>query len=148
MVRIGFDTNILVYAELEPRSDKGRSARRLIAGAARRGIIPVQVYGEFLNVVLRKKPDALPEALRQAADYRAAMTSPATTLDVVLAASALAIERRMQFWDCAICVTSALAGATILFSEDMQDGAEIRGLRIVNPFDSRNDATVERMLSN
>ena len=38
------------------------------------------------------------------------------------------------------------AGATILLSEDMQDGLEVDGLRVVNPFVAGNDAFIELIL--
>lgn len=147
MARIAFDTNILGYAELEPESDKGRRAADLIIRAAGNAVIPAQVLGELLRLVQRKLPQALPQAAKQVDIYRAAFPIAATTDSVVAVAADLALERRMHVWDCVICVAAAQAGATVLFTEDMQDGADIRGLRIVNPFDAKNDALVDGMLA-
>lgn len=147
MVGIGVDSNLLVYAELEPESDKGRRAFAVISAAVRDAVIPAQAFGEFLNVVRRKKPAALAGAIAEVQRYRRVVKSPHSTIDVVAAAAELALERKMQFWDCVICVVAAQAGARVLFSEDMQDGADIRGLKIVNPFDPKNDAAVERLLA-
>lgn len=69
MIRIALDSNILLYAELEPDSDKGALAADTIAAAALRGILAAQVLGEFLNVV-RRQPKRLTEAQVQAALYR------------------------------------------------------------------------------
>jgi predicted nucleic acid-binding protein len=41
MTRAALDSNILVYAELERESAKGRRAASLITRAARDGVIPV-----------------------------------------------------------------------------------------------------------
>jgi predicted nucleic acid-binding protein len=78
--------------------------------------------------------------------YRAAFRVPSTTDSVIMVAAELSRERKLQFWDSVICVAAAQAGATALFSEDMQDGADIRGMRIVNPFDAKNDAMIEDIL--
>ena len=51
----------------------------------------------------------------------------------------LAEKYQMQFFDALIVVITRRAGATILISEDMQDGLEIDGLRIVNPFAAANE---------
>ncbi len=146
MARIAFDTNVLGYAELEPESDKGRRAADLIVRAAGRAVIPAQVLGELLRLVQRKMPNALPQAAKQVDIYRASFPMAVTTDATVAVAAELALERRMQIWDCVICVAAAQAGASVLFTEDLQDGADIRGLRIVNPFEARNDALIEKIL--
>lgn len=39
MTRVALDSNILIYAELEPDSEKGKRATGVILGAARDGVI-------------------------------------------------------------------------------------------------------------
>jgi predicted nucleic acid-binding protein len=146
MVRIGLDSNLLVYAELEPESDKGRRASAVIGDATRNAVIAAQVFGEFLSVVRRKKPDALTLAILQVEKYRRVVKAPPTTPDAVMTAIEISRDRNMQFWDALICVVAGQAGATVLFSEDMQDGADIRGLKIVNPFDPKNEARIDQIL--
>jgi predicted nucleic acid-binding protein len=51
----------------------------------------------------------------------------------------------MQFWDCVVCVASAEAGATVLITEDMQDGRTLGGLRLINPFAAANAETIEAL---
>ena len=58
MTRVALDSNILIYAELEPESAKGQRAADLILRAAHDGVIPVQVLGEFLRFVQRRVPAA------------------------------------------------------------------------------------------
>lgn len=146
MIRVALDTNLLGYVELEPESEKGRRAASIIKRAAGRAIIPVQTLGELLRLVQRKLPEALPRAARQIEIYRAAFAIAPTTDATISVAAALAIERRLQFWDSVICVAAAQAGASVLLTEDLQDGADIRGLRIVNPFDPKNDAHLDALL--
>jgi len=56
VTRVALDSNILIYAELEPESDKGRMAADVITRVARDGVIPVQVLGEFLRFIQRRAP--------------------------------------------------------------------------------------------
>src|SRR3954471_1389207 len=122
MTRVALDSNILIYAELEPDSGKGKRAAELILRAAHDGVIAVQVLGEFLRFVQRRVPAAFGEAIRQASIYQAAFLTPPTTDAVINKASELARAHRMQFWDCVVCAASAEAGAKVLITEDTQDG--------------------------
>jgi predicted nucleic acid-binding protein len=56
MTHVALDSNILIYAELEPESDKGTRSAELILRAARDGVIPAQVLGEYLRFVQRRVP--------------------------------------------------------------------------------------------
>jgi len=69
MTRIALDSNLLVYAELEPDTPKGKRAAQLILRTARDGVIPVQVLGEFLRVVQRRFPAGFAEAVKQVDRY-------------------------------------------------------------------------------
>lgn len=145
MPPVALDSNVLVYAEINQDSDKGKRAIALITRCVG-GVVPAQVLGELLRVTQRKAPALLPSMDRAIEAYRAAFRVPSTTDSVIAVAAELALERKLQFWDSVICVAAAQAGASVLFSEDMQDGADIRGLKIVNPFDAKNDALIEKIL--
>ena len=41
---------------------------------------------------------------------------------------------RVSFWDAMILHAARLAGAEILFSEDLQPNSAVGGVRVVNPF--------------
>ena len=145
-MRVALDSNILLYAELEPDSDKGRRAADLIDRAARDGVIATQVLGEFLRVVQRRAPTSFAGALRQADLYRAVFLTPATTDDAMAAAGALALAEGLQLWDALICTVSARQGAALLLTEDMQDGRTYAGVRLVNPFAGANVAFIDLQL--
>ena len=147
MMRVALDSNILIYAELEPESEKGRRAADLILRAAHDGVIPVQVLGEFLRFVQRRVPAAFAEAIRQASIYQAAFLTPPSTDAVINKASELARAHHMQFWDCVVCAASADAGAKVLLTEDMQDGRILEGLRLMNPFAAVNVETIDVLWS-
>jgi predicted nucleic acid-binding protein len=138
MMRVALDTNILIYAEFEPESDRGKRAADLILRAARDGVIPMQVLGEYLRFVQRRLPTAFAEAVRQASIYRTLFLTPPTTNAIFDKGCQLALAHRIQFWDCMVCAVSIEAGAIVLLTEDMQDGRLIEGLRLMNPFASEN----------
>jgi predicted nucleic acid-binding protein len=147
MIRVALDSNILIYAELEPESDKGTRSIDLILRTARDGVIPAQVLGEYLRFIQRRAPTAFEQAIRQVLLYEAAFLTPPTTAAVIDAASALARAHGVQLWDCVICAASAQAGAKVLLSEDMQDGRTLDGLRVINPFAAANTDAIETLLA-
>jgi len=61
---------------------------------------------------------------------------PLTVLDyaAIRAAIRLADQAQLSFWDALIVAAAARAGATVLYTEDLNDGQEILGVRIRNPF--------------
>lgn len=147
MMRAAIDTNVLVYAALEPDSDKGRVARQLINACIRHdGVIAAQVLGELLAVVRRKKPELLPHARGVVEDLADALKTSPTTGHVMCAAAALSRDHGLRIWDAVICIASAEAGATHLLSEDMHDGVKVASLEIINPFAADNRPLLDRLL--
>ena len=147
MTRVALDSNILIYAEIEPDTEKGMRAADLILRVARDGVLPAQVLGEFLRFVQRRVPDSFDEATRQARLYRSVFITPPTTDAIIDTASALARAHGLQLWDCVICAASADARAKVLLTEDMQDGRILDGLRLINPFAEANAMTIDDLLA-
>ncbi len=146
MTRVALDSNILIYAELEPESAKGKRGAEMILRAARDGVIPVQVLGEYLRFVQRRAPAMFEEAVGQVSVYQAAFLTPPTTDAVIARASEMARVHTLQLWDCVVCVAAFGAGARVLLTEDMQDGRSLDGLRLINPFAPANDEAIEAVL--
>jgi predicted nucleic acid-binding protein len=147
MIRVALDSNVLIYAELEPESEKGMRSADLILRAARDGVIPVQVLGEYLRFIQRRVPAAFQDAIRQVSIYQAVFLTPPTTVAIIETASALAGTHRPQLWDCVVCAASAQAGAKALLTEDMQDGGILDGVRLINPFAAANTGAIEALLA-
>lgn len=138
---IAFDTNILVYAEdsTEP-SGKHKHAANLLTKAGKiDAVIPIQVLGEFVNVCRKKKIAGVEIITAKIDDFSSIFVTPHSSVADIQNAAMLAEKYQMQFFDALIVVITRRAGATILISEDMQDGLEIDGLRIVNPFAAANE---------
>jgi predicted nucleic acid-binding protein len=131
---VAFDTNILVYAELEPTRPKGQLASRLLTSLAGRSVLAAQVLGEFVTVVRKKLLGAAGLAARQADVYRNVIETIPTDADLIVLAAAFAERYRLQFWDALIWQASVKGRASILLTEDMQHGFSADGMRAVNPF--------------
>jgi predicted nucleic acid-binding protein len=140
MIRVALDSNILIYAELEPETEKGERAAEVILLAAQNGVIPVQVFGEFLRFVQRRAPAAFTAARAQVDVYSSLFVTPATSDEILSLAMEISKAHGLQMWDAVICAAAERAGARILVTEDLQDGRELGGLRILNPFNPENDA--------
>jgi predicted nucleic acid-binding protein len=144
---IAFDSNVLLYALLEPTTAKGETASDLIERAAvANAVIPAQVLGEILAVVRRRRPALLDLATVTISQFATSFQIAPTDGDVVGRASSLAGRHRLQIWDAVICAAAIKSGATHLVTEDLQDGAMLDGLRFVDPFVSSNRAVLDRLL--
>ena len=60
------------------------------------------------------------------------MISP-TTPEIVLRATELSETAGIDFWDALIVAAAEQSGAETLYSEDLNDGQLIAGVRVVNP---------------
>ena len=146
---IALDTNILVYAE-SPEDPNGRYEKAIAviaAVSASHGCLPLQVIGEFFNVCRRKKMLAMEVAVNRAGSYVDLFETPATAFVDLQQATDLSHSFDLQFFDALIVAVAARFGATMLLSEDMHDGLEVEGVRIVNPFSAANDALLAEVFS-
>ena len=125
-----FDTNILVYAQ--ETGAKAERARAVMAGGGR---LSVQVLNEFTAVARRKLGQDWGE-IDDAIDDALVLAGPPLplTLDLHVAARALAQQHRLSFYDALIVAAALEAGCDTLYSEDLQHGRSIGTLRIENPF--------------
>lgn len=146
-MRLTLDTNILVYAidGLDPLK-QAIAVDTLLRATACDMVVTTQVIGEFLAVVRRKLPHAMPVAIDQV-DRLAAIFPPVLTeTGHILAAAALADRHRLQFWDSVILTVARSAGVDVMLSEDMQDGATIEGVTLLDPFKPANRRRLEALL--
>jgi predicted nucleic acid-binding protein len=139
---IALDTNILVYAaSAQDVSSRHVAALELLGRLGATGaIIALPVIGELFNVRRKKKFADVVMLLTAVEIWSEAFDTSVPQLEDYLRASVLSEQNDLQFFDALIIAVSARAGATMLLSEDMHDRLEVEGLRIVNPFESANDA--------
>lgn len=133
-----FDTNILVYLFDANAADKQTAARRLWERACRDAVpvLSTQVLQEFLVTVTKAVNQGLPMAsAREAALEFAAMAEVATaTVPLIVAATQRVEASGFSFWDALIVDSAIECGASILWTEDLQDGQRFGELAVVNPF--------------
>jgi predicted nucleic acid-binding protein len=131
------DTNVLVYAFEKARTPRSALARELIAELIDQDqlCLSTQVLQELFVTLTRKvrQPCSVEEALN-CLDTLAAW--PVLTIDYtsIRDAAALARDAVLSFWDALIIVAAARSGAVTVYTEDLSNGQEILGVRIMNPF--------------
>jgi len=130
------DTNILVYLFDAGAPAKQRRAREILTQHTLAGetLLSTQSMQEFYVVVTRKLATPLdPDAAYQAVRELAVMPSVRVDIPLILSAIQLSRSKRLSFWDGLIVQSALEGGASILYSEDMQDGQVFETLRIENP---------------
>lgn len=135
-MRAFIDSNILVYLFDHGEPVKQQRAANLFARHQDdiELVLSTQVLQEFFVVVTRKleKPLSINTA-EQAVQNLSVLSVLTVDVDLIRAAIVLVRSNSFSFWDALIVRAAQRTGAEILFTEDMQDGREIEGLKIVNP---------------
>ena len=128
------DANILVYAFDSSAGRKQETAQALLERLweSNTGCVSIQVLQEFFVTVTRKVAKPLAR-IREFVTWRVF----APTADDVLAAIGIHRRARIGFWDAMIVLAAAESGCDVLWTEDLADGQTLRGVRIRNPFGSR-----------
>ena len=131
------DTNIFIYADDSSAPAKQLRAVQLVNEhlRARSAVISLQVLQEYFAAATRKLGVPSEIAQRKVELMCAMMVVRFSEKDVV-AAIELHRLRRISFWDAMIVHAARVAGASILFSEDLQPGSVWGSVTIVNPFDA------------
>jgi predicted nucleic acid-binding protein len=130
-----FDTNIFIYADDASEPTRQARAIQLIASYQRASlmVISIQVLQEYFAAATRKlRVDA--ETAQQKVELLARGRVVRFAGDDVIAAIELHRLNRISFWDAMIVHAARLAGAEVLYSEDLQHGAILAGVRVDNPF--------------
>jgi len=130
-----FDTNVLAYADDASAPKKRDGAMALFAEHLRAGtaVISLQVLQEYFVTATRKLGVTAELAQRKVEVMARARV---VRLDAGDAIAAIELHRlsRISFWDALIVQAARLAGAAVLYSEDLAGGSAIGGVRVVNPF--------------
>lgn len=128
------DTNVLVYAFDTNEPAKQARARQLMRERPD-AVISTQVMLEWYSVVTRTFAPPMPaDTAAQALATLADLDVVAADAELVLRAADTSSARQISIWDAMIIETASLAGCAKLYSEDLSDGATIRGVTIRNPF--------------
>ena len=131
------DTNVLVYARDAAVPEKqGRAADWLRAlWEARTGRLSVQILQEYYAVATRKlRPGLPPEEARRELDRLSFWRPLAIDMSVLRRAWAVEERFRLSWWDALVVAAAQLVDARFLLTEDLQDGQDLDGVRVVDPF--------------
>lgn len=130
------DTNILVYAH---DADAGVKRERAIEKLQQlwegdTGRLSVQVLQEFyVNVTKKLATRVARSTAREVVSSYGAWIREPTTADTVLRATDIAEMAKISFWDALNVAAAEQAGAGQLYSEDLNDGQSLAGIKVVNP---------------
>jgi predicted nucleic acid-binding protein len=130
------DSNILIYAH---DADAGVKRERAVAKLRElwdsgTGRLSVQVLQEFyVNLTQKLATPLARSTAREVIKTYGVWIHHATTAETVSRASELAELARISFWDALIVAAAEEVDAEELFSEDLNAGQAIVGVRIVNP---------------
>lgn len=131
------DTNVLVYT-VDP-TDRRKNTRALewieALWSGHAGRVSTQVLKEFYNTVTRKlNPGLRPD--EAAVEVRDLWAWKPVETDLAVLEGAWTAELRFgfSFWDALIVSAARSADCDILLTEDLQDGQDLDGLRVVSPF--------------
>jgi len=131
-----FDTNILIYSVDKDETIKSGPASELVETHLVRGngAISVQVLREFYSVSRRLGSPLSEEQAQEMVDYFATFRTLSEDVGMVLGAARRTGEMSISFWDALIVEAALKSGADRLFTEDLQHGQVIEGMRVENPF--------------
>ena len=101
--------------------------------ASGRGVISIQVLQEYYVTATRKMgvaPLAAKSVVQSSRMFEVVQLSP----DLIEQAIDRSVLSQLSFWDALIVAASAASGCTTIYSDDLNAGQVIGGVKVVNPF--------------
>ncbi|MFL5335426.1 MAG: PIN domain-containing protein [Geminicoccaceae bacterium] len=145
-MKVSLDSNLLIYAAHDD-DPKHRLAVGVVERAAQGNCVqPLQSLGECFHVLTRKRRFAPDAAMTAVNNFRAIFPIVVADLSVLDMAMSVTRDYKLQFWDALLLATVRSAGCRVLFSEGMNDGQEIAGVKIVNPLMPSGQMVVDLVL--
>jgi len=131
------DSNVLIYVRDTADADKQVQAAAWMAELwrSRRGRLSSQVLSEFYVNATQKLRPGLERGIARA-DVRALSAWQPVQLTEQVFDEAWHIQDRygLSFWDALIVGAARVCECAYVLTEDLQDGQELAGVRVVNPF--------------
>jgi predicted nucleic acid-binding protein len=130
------DSNILIYAHDRDASSKRERAAAVLdtLWESGDGRLSVQVLQEFfVNATGKLNTPLARTTAREVVQTYAVWVRESTTANTVTRAIDIAELAQLSFWDALIVASAEQAGATLLYSEDLNDGQKIVGVTVRNP---------------
>ena len=124
------DTNVVIHL-LSGDAAKADRSEEIIAGG---GVASVQVLNEFVSAARRKLNLSWVEIREVLAALRASLDVSAVTPAIHARALDIAETRGLHIYDASIVAAAVETGCTKVFTEDLQHGQVIDGVRIEDPY--------------
>ena len=134
MSKVFVDTNILVYCMDDSNKKRKARCRTLVETLVGElyGVLSTQVLQEFY-VAATKKLGADPLAVKDILHSLRRFETVVITPEIIKEAIDCSLINRLSFWDSLIVVAAESARCERIWTEDLNDGQVIRGVRIENP---------------
>ena len=134
MAKIFIDTDILIYSMDQFNPEKRQRCRALLKTLKNdlRGVISTQVMQEFYVAATQKlgaDPLVVKDILNSLERFETVIIIP----EIIKEAIDCGIINCLSFWDALIVAAAESANCEALWTEDLNDGQIIRGVRIENP---------------
>ena len=129
-----FDTNIVLYA-VDTSDWRGPIAFDLLSKHTleKTAVVSTQALQETYHNAVRKF-GVQPEEARKYVERLATLHVVDSDANFVISAISLAQTAQLSIWDSLIIAGAARAGCGVIYTEDLNHGQIISGVRIVNPF--------------
>jgi predicted nucleic acid-binding protein len=131
-----FDTNVLIYQMDRQNLTKRGKCRNLVRRAVEAGdaVISTQVLQEFYIVSTKKLGM---KALQAKSLIHAFNNMEVVTIntDLIDEAIDISVQYRLSFWDSLIIAAAESARCALLYTEDLNPGQIIRGMKITDPME-------------
>ncbi|MFT3803939.1 MAG: PIN domain-containing protein [Burkholderiaceae bacterium] len=129
------DTNLLFYANTasaDLRHEQARSLIETLRDKPGSAATSVQVLQELHVNLVKKARLSFSDSAQRVRDY---LAWKVIDNDRSLLSAAFDVQSRWQlgFWDSMIIAAAQRSGAPILWSEDLANGQQYDGVRVVNP---------------
>ena len=133
--RCFIDTNIWLYAFTVGNNPEKTARAKALIEAQRAVFVSTQVINEACVNLIKKAHFSEQQIQQLIESFYAKYIVGELSKPLLLKASALRGQHALSFWDSIIVASALSTKATVLYSEDMQDGLVVENrLRIVNPF--------------
>lgn len=133
--RVFVDTNVFLYAIDRADKVKQSKARKILKEIAlnKQGVISTQVIEEAYNGATKKLKVA-PAKVRRWIEQFENFEIVNLDLSAIKSGIDCSILNQLSLWDGLIIAAAEMAKCEVLYTEDMNSGQLIRGVRITNPF--------------
>lgn len=134
--KVFFDTNVLLYAFVSRSAEPLDPRTKVAEGVLHRGgFVSVQVLNEYADVASRKYHQGWTAILShlEVVEQLCGTAIP-LTIDTNRVAIRISARYGFRIYDSLILASAVEAGCNVLYTEDLQHGQVIEGVRIENPF--------------